>query len=365
MANVDDIQPLKGKKRKLSQFLCEEMLYDYATENLDDARRESVEDFLKSSSETQKILSDLEAGMKYCSSLGKTQVAEPLIQKLLYSKAWYQWVSETIAWEKWPEATRWTLEAFIISSLAAFIIALAWPKVSHWLPERSKDIILAKVDKTKEKETSINIPQPETKIPEVPTVLPLASDQSTTVQSTIVSSEKKEVSIAASEASNSQSSKESSLKINIKETNTSEGETKPSQMAIATVAAKNTDEEDEVEGKTETKVEKPVVKPAPKGFIYRAFMSLNSLDAVTNEIRDNLVGLGGEKAGEVPMGWRKPKSSYFHFSLPEVNYEKAVEMLRSFGPVRIYKDPHWRVMPEGKIRIILTIEDLDLKNKSE
>ncbi|MCB0384557.1 MAG: hypothetical protein KDD43_04120, partial [Bdellovibrionales bacterium] len=114
--------------------------------------------------------------------------------------------------------------------------------------------------------------------------------------------------------------------------------------------AQESDEEDAEKPTTEER--KPL-----KGFVYRAFMSLEELDAKTPEIVQGVQGLGGAKAGQVELGWRKPKGSYFHFSLPESNYEEMVKLLRNFGPVRIYKDPHWRVMPEGKIRFILWVED--------
>jgi len=73
------------------------------------------------------------------------------------------------------------------------------------------------------------------------------------------------------------------------------------------------------------------------------------------------LSLGGQKAGEVQIGWRKPDGSYFHFSLEEDKLEELKQFMSSYGPVRFYKDPHWRVMPQGKIRIILWIEDSDLQ----
>ena len=49
----------KMKRRKLTKFLCQEMLYDYAVDNLDEERKSSVEEFLRESEESQKVLDDV------------------------------------------------------------------------------------------------------------------------------------------------------------------------------------------------------------------------------------------------------------------------------------------------------------------
>jgi hypothetical protein len=71
--------------------------------------------------------------------------------------------------------------------------------------------------------------------------------------------------------------------------------------------------------------------------------------------------MGGEKAGQVEIGHRQSKGNYFHFSMPESNYQRLLKTLGAYGPVRIYQGPHERVMPKGTIRIILNIEDAKAK----
>ncbi len=75
-------------------------------------------------------------------------------------------------------------------------------------------------------------------------------------------------------------------------------------------------------------------------------------------IREKIVALGGKVAGNVEMGWlRRPDQSYFHFTLPESNYAELELFLGTFGQVQFVKEKHPRVMPEGQIRIILTVKD--------
>jgi hypothetical protein len=88
-------------------------------------------------------------------------------------------------------------------------------------------------------------------------------------------------------------------------------------------------------------------------------MNLSDANKSSVEIKKQIEALGGTKAGQVELGWRKknPPGNYFHFALPQVSYQKLLDELGKYGAVRIYKSPHARIMPEGQIRIILFIED--------
>ncbi len=95
----------------------------------------------------------------------------------------------------------------------------------------------------------------------------------------------------------------------------------------------------------------------PRGFVYRAFMNLDDLDTLGPKITQLIQELGGVKAGEVELGWKKGNAvRYYHFSMPEDSQDKLLEQLQTYGPVRISKDPHPRIMPNGQIRFILWVE---------
>jgi hypothetical protein len=96
----------------------------------------------------------------------------------------------------------------------------------------------------------------------------------------------------------------------------------------------------------------------PRGFILRAEMQVSDFSNSWPAIRDKIVSLNGKVAGNVELGWlRKPDQSYFHFSLPESNMNELELFLGTFGQVRFNKERHPRVMPEGQLRIILTVKD--------
>ena len=88
-------------------------------------------------------------------------------------------------------------------------------------------------------------------------------------------------------------------------------------------------------------------------------MKLTNADVVVPLVIQKIKELGGAKAGKVDLGWRKKKGHYFHLTMPKSNYKSLIDFLKGFGPVRIYREPHKRVMPEGEIRFILWIEDTE------
>lgn len=358
VAEVNGYNPLKGKKRQLSQFLVEEMMYDYVAGKLDSDREQAVREYLESSKESRELETQLRNAIAYCDRLSGTEVSEPLMEKLVKSKSlWNRWM-DFIAWNKWPEATRWTLEAFAVSLVVAFLVALSWPKISKWFPERQRDVVLAELDKNKAASPEVEEQKEEGGDNQAGAeILKVAESANSKPALSTAGAGEKVAQTAPTPKPDKAPSKETKPEpVQSEETAKTENKEAP------------TDSGKEAEAKsaeTEVAAAKPAVeKPKPKGFVYRAFMALGKIETVTEEIRTELQNLGGQKAGEVRMGWRKPKGSYFHFSVPESNYDAVVEMLRSFGPVQIAKDPHWRVMPEGKIRIILWVEDLDLKNQN-
>jgi len=101
-----------------------------------------------------------------------------------------------------------------------------------------------------------------------------------------------------------------------------------------------------------------------RGFLMRGEFEVSDFENSWPVIREKVISLGGKAAGSVELGWlRRKDQAYFHFSLPESNYNEFELFMGTFGPVRFVKERHPRVMPEGQIRIILTVKD-NLTNES-
>lgn len=138
----------RGPKRKLSRFLCREMLYDFVTNSLDDSRRKAVEDFLKQDFDTQQDLENLKEGIKYCSDLGETKISLPLMQEIRDYKGFWGRLKEGRLWSSWPDSIKWGIEAVAISAVAAIVaMVIPWKKVSQIFPKTDSQVVLVEVKK--------------------------------------------------------------------------------------------------------------------------------------------------------------------------------------------------------------------------
>jgi hypothetical protein len=93
------------------------------------------------------------------------------------------------------------------------------------------------------------------------------------------------------------------------------------------------------------------------GFVWRGSLKVDELsDELAERVTQIITDLGGRIAGKVELGWRKGDGFYYHFTLPEENYDKLMNELNTEGLVQLEKERHPRVMKAGYIRIIMTVE---------
>lgn len=76
------------------------------------------------------------------------------------------------------------------------------------------------------------------------------------------------------------------------------------------------------------------------------------------KITEKIIELGGRKAGEVDIGWKKSDTTYYyHFTLPEAKYSELIAFLSEYAKTELTKEKHPRVMPDGIIRLIITLDE--------
>lgn len=410
---VSDRQKLK---RTLTPFLCREMLYDYMMGYLDEDRALDVRAYLESHSDSQSELSAMKKASDYLTMLSEAEFREQVIEELKDSENAFSLGRRFTTWSAWPESLRWTVIAIGISaSLAGVIGVLPWQSLESIFSTNHKlaDMVelpvetaqqLAELEESgdlvQENQIDLHHDGEETELPaghfnidggDEEEVLHEASgdsihiadhggdedlhnhlptDGSTTlppfaVGQNIVPKAENLLKIQPS-IGNSVLSTGSSVPLGTPNSiaGLKQKPESPSENGTPTnsPSLKSGSQPDSSEGEVTTNAatrdeKKPEFKP--KGFVYRAFMTLSNLEAVGDQIASDIKELGGTKAGEVELGWRRGTGRYYHFSLPEANEETILEKLRAFGPVRISKDPHPRVMPQGQVRFILWIESSD------
>lgn len=101
----------------------------------------------------------------------------------------------------------------------------------------------------------------------------------------------------------------------------------------------------------------PVEKIKTGGGVFRGKLYVTDVQTVLNVVKEKIVNLGGQKAGEVELGWMKNETtSYFHFSFPNENKADLEDYLKQFGKIELVFEPHPRVMPKGIQRYIIEIK---------
>lgn len=306
----------KKGRRKLTPFFAHEMLGDVLRGDLDEERKIAFERTLKEEPELRAELERLRAGLDYAQKLSLTVVASGVLERIDEPETYLSVLLKKTNYERWPLTVKWGLEAAVVLSIfMTVLIAIPWDRALKFgLSPRGREIILAEVQH----------PQPVTD----------ATDGN------LVTEERKPEPPAPAEKPVAATAKVPAPPVPAPpETPSPKPATSAAPAAaVATALA---------------------VKPQPtEGVLYRGTLTIDSLQANGAEITEKIVALGARKAGEVELGWRKtPTSAYYHFTMPEGNYEELVKFLKEQGAPKISKERHPRILPAGLIRMILTVDE--------
>lgn len=308
------------RKRNLSEFMSIELLYDYKSGKLDPLRREAVEEALQSSPRVRDELKKLSIGMSYCDRLKNVSVSEPLVDLILNEPKPTQKLFSNFKWSRLPQPVRWAFEAVVVAvAIALFVTQM--PELFKDSSTKSESFVVKKFDgkPTERVEDSSEI-QAEA----VPATAPITTP--------VVASKEIPVLLRPPE-----------LDLHTPQDAPVVSAAVPTQSLPATPAPK-------------------VVEATPakvgNAYVYRMTMRVSDVDVVTPEIVTLITGLGGEKAGEVQLGWRRKGGSYFHFSVPMLNSPALREGLKKYSTFNIVKSAHPRIMPADTERYILWVEKI-------
>lgn len=312
MAQQENKIPLSKKgKREISPFIGHELLYDYLSGSLDKERRAAVEDHVKFSRDAQLDLTKIQNGQSYAEKLADTVVSQPIIAQISTPSSYLSVLMQKSNFDKWPQGLKWGLEALVVVvAIVTLLTVTPWQKVMQLgVGTGSKDVILAEVSKSSETAPAVE-EKPEfvdEGVGKEPTKEPVAE---TVVAKT--------------------------------------AEAPKAAPAAATPAAAK-------------KEEKPAAETSPAasgGFLYRGEIAVTNIDVIGPKISDKIAELGGRKAGSVELGWKKtPNSMYYHFTIPEAKYQDLLTFLGTYGKPKVGKEKHPRVMPDGIVRMIITVDE--------
>jgi hypothetical protein len=333
MAEQEDKLSLSKKgKREVSPFVGHELLYDHLMGNLDQERQAAVTDHLKFSRDAQLDLAKIEVGLQYAEKLSETVVSQPIMEQIGIPSNYLTVLMQKSQFERWPQGLKWGLEALVVVAGIVIVLTLTpWQKVVQFgMSTGSKEVILAEVSKT-ENATAV-----EEK--------PQFQDEGIKPGATPAA-------VAAVKASVTPMASPS---VAVKATPTKAVVAAAPAVKIPTPAPKT---ETATAAKTDVAAES-AVSATGGGFLYRGEVAVTNLAVVGPKITEKINELGGRKAGAVELGWQKTETSmYYHFTIPEARYQDLLSFLSVYGKPGLSKEKHPRVMPDGIIRLILTVDE--------
>ena len=292
------------RRKKLTRFLCQELLYEFANGSLTATRENEMRDYIAGCRDSQREFEKLKRGHAYSMRASGVRMSPALREALLNFEP--QWQKQLRIWTLWSSQRGWKMLPYLVLAMtmvAGLVVFKPWEKVEQ------ADILLAEQLRV----------EPD-----------MFAPAATPAASTAIAAK------APPQPSNEGSDTAAPL---------------PSAAPAVptTTAAKS----------AEISEDARAAAPGPaRGFIMRGELEVSDFTNTWPMIRDKIIALGGKVAGNVELGWlRRPDQSYFHFAVPEKNFPELELFLGTFGPVRFSKEKHPRVMPEGQIRIILTVKD--------
>lgn len=328
--------PLSKKgQRQVTPFTGNELLYDYMSGILDEERKKAVEVHLEASKEAQLDYQKIQIGLQYAEKMKQITVSHALHERLSAPSSYLSVLFKKSRFDQWPVGLKWGLEALVVVFVIVTVLTVApWEKVMKLrLSTGSKDVVLSEINKAPlEKQNPTEAPAPlET---------PQFVDEGIKTKETAAT----EPVLAASTPVPA-----------VKATATPAPEKKAPAKVVAVAPVANEASEEESEESAETASE---TNKASTGYLYRGQIAVTNLDAVGPKIKEKIMELGGRKAGEVELGWQKtPGSAYFHFTIPEAKYTELQTFLSDYGKAKINRDKHPRLMPDGIIRLIITVDE--------
>ncbi len=346
--------------KNLSKFVFKQLVYDYLIGELSGEELEKFESKLNAEGDCHDYVELTKESMQYVSELANLKVSSSAIAELKdYKNNNLFYLYNPFSF-KVPKIIKLGLP--LLALLGVLYLAsnfIPFEKGIHWLKSKSEKVTVAETGPHLQE--SINTNATNIKDVKIEMEAPKAINNFKPGSNQGISPSTEEVIVNTAKVDNKtldlkKSSDEfvSKIKELPKVPPASVGSEKNNLVVVNNKVG-------EITKKTEPDKKEVAKKKGPRGVLYRVYMSLRDLEGVTPQIVEIIERMSGEKAGKKKLGYLKPKGRSFHFKLPMNYRDQVFEELKVFGRVKIDKEKHWRIMPEGQSRVILWVEDLDLK----
>src|SRR5262249_12460050 len=116
-------------RKKLTKFLCQELLYEFVTHNLDSAREKEVTDYLATCRDSTRELDNLNKGLRFAMVGAKVKISPALRHALENFEP--QWKKRLRAWTLWSSQRGWrSLPYVFLAAVIGLGIVVARPLIN-------------------------------------------------------------------------------------------------------------------------------------------------------------------------------------------------------------------------------------------
>ncbi len=335
----------KKGERNVSSFVGQELLYDYLCGELDSERREALEKLLNENRELKAELEKIRDGLRYVTGLQKTDVAPGLAESIRTPSTYFHVLLQKTRFMEWPNGVKLVSEGLLIAIASLIVIlGIPWGRVISWRTAFDKGtVILSEVTKTANLNPDADFAGE-------------AGAPSEETKDLVYEDEAKSGTKPGSKAEVQNDSKESTK-------HGTKSVEKPIEVKPVVAGVKvqmvpaSTDSNPSTQVKTDVESATTVESGKKQGFLFRGVIEVTNIEAINPKLIEFITAAGGRKAGEVELGWKKEGGSYFHFTIPEAKTQQLIELFNEYGKIKISKEPHSRVMSDGIVRYIITVNE--------
>lgn len=295
---------------------------------LDEERKKAVEEYIQQNKEVQNDIQKIQNGMNYLDILAQTKVSEALLEKVKQPSSALDNLLLKMKFQEWSPGFRLGIEASLVA-IGVVIVALVlpWQRIFDFKIQTS-DLVLSEITKKFESKN--------------PAEAEISSKEESSDKADI--SFPDEVAGAAAVVA-AQSTTTSTTSTTVRAI--AQNPVAPA-AGVASATAVTT---------TSTTIPAVAAETKRVGYLYRGTIGITNAKAATAKLVEKLNSLGARKAGNVELGWSKGPGSYFHFTMPESGYQEMTAAFQEYGALSIAKERHERVMPEGIVRVIITVDE--------
>lgn len=352
MGKIGKISFNPNSQKVKSTFFSKELIYDYLSKQLNVEKKELLENAMNENFSVRLEVKRVQAAQNFLVTLRNFSLPSQLSQKIDVPEVQNFMSKNSFDLKALPEGLKQAMLALgVVSILVIVATIIPWHKIRDvQFLSPSHNVLVVEVNK---KENLQNLSEMEKNEPPLfaDDQVAIAMNQDSKGTNPTVPEIKGATQDSKAAESNSQSKelKDSSGAIaKNQELKAKERETVPVKTAPSEASSTNV-----------TTAQDPTSEaPVTTGFLYRGQMKLTNLVVNGKRLTEKIIEIGGRKAGEVDLGWnRGPQTLYYHFTIPEARYPELMTFLELYGKPSISKEKHPRVMPEGIIRLILTVDE--------